>query len=836
MIEFGIVGLGSWGLCVLERTVVRARQSSARIRVHLIDPGQLGGGVYSVGQPDYLVLNNPCSQLSLYASPNSDEHPPYAVGLYEWAVVRGFRWVGHDCRVGREGEPIQPTDYLPRRLMGEYLVWFYDTLLADAPQNLEIVRHYAAAVDISPEIGGRESVLLDNGEAVSVDHVVLTSGHTFNDEPESATGTVRYLRPYPVEYFDDSLPEGSSVAVAGMGLVAFDVLTALTVGRGGTFVPTGARKRYLPSGREPLIHLYSRSGVPYCAKSAHGLDPYGNYQPVVCTPEAFAELAHPGGSPFRRQVNFRTEMLPLLFAEMQARYHTHAAYLKGGAEESAAVRALLRSGWVGGRFGDAVGKLELLYGRFDPADHVFAGADRHYTSSCDYQSQVYDLIESDLDEALAEGGSPVKAAQEVLRILRDQLRSVIEFGGLSLESYIDFQSNVRGRINRLEAGPPAMRSQQLLGLIDAGVVRMDLGPDPEITSSGDGAVLRSTHLDRRTEVGVDGVVRGPPRSPVVGPIGLTAAQPPVCQRTSDPAQLRSHPGGQRCHQRGLPSIRCRGPPAAESLTARRAHRGRALLHPLPAIAAQPSAGGARRPGLRGVDHRLTTTPPEPGGGHPVARLNAWSMSAMRSSTCSKPIDRRMVSGRMPAAMSSAGESWRWVVDAGWMASDLASPRLRSLLNSCSESKNTRPASSPPAAPKVMMDGTRLQVPLYQLVIRVIGEAGEADPLDPRVRVEVRGDRPGVGLCRSSRTAIVSSPCSSWKAPKGERVAPVLRSWMERARTVKGRSGKSRANTTPWKAGSGSLNIGKRSACSVHGNRPPSTITPPVWCRDRPRTW
>ena len=108
-------------------------------------------------------------------------------------------------------------------------------------------------------------------------------------------------------------------------------------------------------------------------------------------------------------------------------------------------------------------QLESVYGRSIPTSHVFAGAGRHYASSTDYQAQVYEMIETDLDEALAEGGSPVKAAQEVLRILRDQLRSVIEFGGLSLESYIDFQSNVRGRINRLEAGPPPLRSQQLLG-------------------------------------------------------------------------------------------------------------------------------------------------------------------------------------------------------------------------------------------------------------------------------------------------------------------------------------------------------------------------------------
>ncbi|HUJ67785.1 MAG TPA: FAD/NAD(P)-binding protein, partial [Acidimicrobiales bacterium] len=70
MTEFGIVGLGAWGLCVLERTVHRARKTGASVRVHVIEPGQLGGGVYSTSQPDFLVLNNACGQLSLYASPD----------------------------------------------------------------------------------------------------------------------------------------------------------------------------------------------------------------------------------------------------------------------------------------------------------------------------------------------------------------------------------------------------------------------------------------------------------------------------------------------------------------------------------------------------------------------------------------------------------------------------------------------------------------------------------------------------------------------------------------------------------------------------------------------
>ena len=508
MIEVAIVGLGSWGLCVMERTVDRARRTGTPVRLHVIEPAQLGGGVYSAEQPDYLILNNACGQLSLYAAPDGDAAPPYAVGLHQWAMVGGYRWVGYECRAGAGGDPIRPTDYLPRRLMGEYLVWFYDTLLDYAPPNLEIVRHYAAAVDISPAVGGREAVLLDNGTTVTVDHVVLTSGHTFNDE-SVAHGGVQYQPAYPIESLEQSVPAESSVAVAGMGLVGFDVLTALTIGRGGTFEDRGTdRLRYLSSGREPSIVLYSRSGAPYCAKSATGVDPYGQYQPVVCTSDEFAALTNPGGSATRRHVDFRAELLPLLFAEMQARYYLQAALLAGGEAESAKVRAALRQAWLDGHYEKVVDGLEPRFGRFDPAAHLFAGSDRTYTSTTDYQAQVCEMVEADLTEALYPGGSPVKAAQEVLRILRDQLRSVIEFGGLSLDSYIEFQANVRGRINRLEAGVPPMRSQQLLALLDAGVVRIPLGPNPAAAPCANGIRLSSTVFDEPIEVTVDAVVRG----------------------------------------------------------------------------------------------------------------------------------------------------------------------------------------------------------------------------------------------------------------------------------------------------------------------------------------
>ena len=101
------------GLCVLERTVSRARQVGTPVRLHLVEPAQLGGGVYSAEQPDFLVLNNACGQLSLYVAPDGDALPPYAVGLHPWAVVRGYRWVGYSAASAPEVTPSCPPITCP---------------------------------------------------------------------------------------------------------------------------------------------------------------------------------------------------------------------------------------------------------------------------------------------------------------------------------------------------------------------------------------------------------------------------------------------------------------------------------------------------------------------------------------------------------------------------------------------------------------------------------------------------------------------------------------------------------------------------------------------------
>lgn len=515
MLRIAIIGLGPWGLCALERVVSTARQEvgpGVNVAVHVIEPGIPGSGVYDVAQPDYLLLNNPCGELSLYPFETEADQPLYGVGLFDWAVQRGYRWVGDQCVIDPRGQPLEPHHFLPRRLMGEYLQWFYRALLADTPRGIHIVHHPTAATDLVPRRDGGEQVRLANGETVTVDHVIVTSGHTANQPPE---GTESDLDPYPVWSYTDAVDAGESVVVSGMGLVAVDVVTALTVGRGGEFVDNGGELHYRPSGREPRIQLFCRSGLPFTAKSVTGKDRSEVYKPVICTTEALEALSGRSNGR-RRSVDVRQELLPLLFGEMYARYYAQRAFqVSGTAAAGAAVREQLEAAWAERRFDEDLARLRARLGYFD-AEELFFGHQRAYRSSADYESFVYGSLVDDLREAeVPDGASPVKSAAQVFRIFRDRMRPVVELGGLTLGSYLDFNGDICSRIHRLIAGPPALRTRQMLALLDAGIVRTPYGPAPsrartrsDLDASACRTRIFSTALEQPHTEDVDAVIRG----------------------------------------------------------------------------------------------------------------------------------------------------------------------------------------------------------------------------------------------------------------------------------------------------------------------------------------
>ncbi len=473
-----VVGLGSRGLSVLERIVTLAKKAgpaAGEVRVEIIDPTCTGAGIHAPGQPDYLLLNTTCAQVSMFPDAHTVGAAVDAPGpsLYEWAISRGLRLDADGFSVGQHGRAIRPTDFLPRRLLGEYLAWFFDQVRERAPEHVRLVVHRSTAVELSATPDGGLAIGLADGTRVAVRYAYLTTGYTPNAGPDPALPGAHRLIPEPYVLPDRVavVDPGRSVAINGFGLSTMDLMSCLTVGRGGRFVENGDQHWYLPSGREPTILMYSRSGVP-CRARPLVTRFEAPYEPLVLTRASIDALRDARGGP----LDFDADVLPLIHTELRIAYRRCQARLAGGDAEPALLREL-----AGQRIG---GVLDDLDRRLDPFDApaTFAGsAGMLLDDSAAYQKWLSDLVRRDLAEGvLGFAGSPVKAALDILRDLRDTIRYIVDYGGLTERSLDEFTLRTVPLMNRAVVGPQYERHSELLALMAAGIVQVPFGPAPDV--------------------------------------------------------------------------------------------------------------------------------------------------------------------------------------------------------------------------------------------------------------------------------------------------------------------------------------------------------------------
>lgn len=508
-----IVGLGSRGLGVLERVITLSRLAgpgAGRVDVHVVDPTCGGEGVHHLDQPDYLLLNTTCAQVSMFPGEHSVGSEVDTTGptLYDWVTERGLRIGDDGFSVGPHGRPIRPCDFLPRRLLGEYLCWYFRELLARAPDHVRVVCHRGQAVDLTDGPDGGLVVTLADGTTVAAGHAFLTTGYGTREDPDTPGAERVVPAPYPLPGRTADIRPGETVAIGGFGLTAMDVLAGLTVGRGGRYVTDGAELRYVRSGREPEVLLYSRSGLP-CRARPLVVEFGPPYRPVAFTPAAVDALRVRRGGP----LDFDADVLALVLTEMRVAYHRCVARNAGA--EAALVAELSAAG-------DLLALLDELDRRHGPFDALatFEGSagmllDDHQI----YQKWLTGVLRADLAEGLLGFvASPVKAALDVLRELRDTFRHVVDFGGLTPASLDEFTLRTMPALNRAVVGPQYERHAELLALIEAGLVRVPFGPDPALTWDGKAGRWRieSTRLAEPYSTEADWLVRAHVRPPSVG--------------------------------------------------------------------------------------------------------------------------------------------------------------------------------------------------------------------------------------------------------------------------------------------------------------------------------
>lgn len=451
MHTIAIVGMGSRGLSVLEQLLGLAREwPGQRLLVEIFDPQEPGGGLHWAEQPDYLMLNTMAGQLTAFSTAFPVSTAPMP-GFLQWCHAQGIV-LDERGHLGSAGRPVAYGDFVPRKLLGRYLQDSYRLLLELCPAHIEIRHHAERIVACRPR--GEGYVLRDeHGDSYEADGMFLTTGHdTAGQDALMAAGG-------PVT--------GQRVAIEGLGLTAMDTLAALTQGRGGRYVRDGQRWRYQASGSEPQLFLFSRSGLPFHARPQWQEGKSPGLPRLYFTAAAIDTLRKAGGD---RRLDFRRDLLPLIADEMRARFY-QAKARQFGAQHMAQLQVRL-CGAMEKPVRDALfAQLAETYGDFDP--YQWMSSEGWQGDARDYADWFRQWIDSDL--ALSRLGtrhSPLKQALEVWRDYRDLLRLAVDHDGLDEASTLDFYGCWAGVSNRLVGGPQKERYEDLLALIDAGVVQV----------------------------------------------------------------------------------------------------------------------------------------------------------------------------------------------------------------------------------------------------------------------------------------------------------------------------------------------------------------------------
>jgi uncharacterized NAD(P)/FAD-binding protein YdhS len=480
-VQIGIIGAGPRGLTVLERIVANQRaHPSGPIEVLLFDPNEPGVGCHDPAQSEHLSVNTVACQITQFSDPSVIGAGPVLQGpsFYQWLRDQPR---APSASAG-PGAAVVADAYYPRSLFGRYLHWVFHYLCALVPAHMK-VRFIKSAVTRAERGADGNWVLSTPDGAFRADFVMLTTGHSKparsaasgrRSGPASGRGhsTVVVEDPYPIQQRLSFIAAGMTVAIEGMGLTACDVLTELTLGRGGRFVASSANGEttYIRSGNEPRIIAFSRSGLPLSARAVNQKGVSIQYRPQFLLAAKLRELRT------TRKLDFEHDILPLLIADMQYAYYE--AYLRERRDPLAIL--LFCNQFV---CADAA-KREALIGQYVPANdrlcwqRLVAPVPRSaLTTRRAFRTWLAGHLRQDLAEA-AKGNldSPLKAASDVLRDLRDTLRAAIDFGGLTEASHRWVLSKFVPVMNRVAVGPPAGRIAEMLALMEAGVLQADWGP------------------------------------------------------------------------------------------------------------------------------------------------------------------------------------------------------------------------------------------------------------------------------------------------------------------------------------------------------------------------
>ncbi|WP_375433442.1 FAD/NAD(P)-binding protein [uncultured Friedmanniella sp.] len=514
-----LVGMGPRGAALLERLISNAAADDrGPVEVHLVDPFPPGGGrVWRDAQSELLRLNTTAEDLTAFVDHSVAIEGPVTPGptFYEWCRTFGADLAEPALRA--EAAALGPLDFPSRRLASAYFGYAHERSRRAAPTSVEIITHAQRAVDVRPAAdGNRERVVLEDGETITADAVVLLNSHVDVRPAPPYAALAAFADDHGLTYVPPGyggdldlglVGAGQDVIVRGLGLDFVDVLVLLTEGRGGRFKPVGdGRLRYERSGAEPHLMIGSRRGVPYHAKPMYWLQTAKPTTTTFCTSAAVAGLVARG-----TMIDFRADLWPLIGREVTWAYYTELALGHPGrvsvpwADFSATFAELAWGSkayerWIASVVPDPADRLDL-----EALDRPLAGV--QVPDRAALAEVIRGYLRRDLarrqDVTFSADLGAFHALLAVLPVIGPALASPRMDPRSLLE---DFFGWFMGFFSFYASGPPPDRLEQLLALEEAGVVTflgagLEIATDPDRrafvarSSSVPGEVLAQTMID-----------------------------------------------------------------------------------------------------------------------------------------------------------------------------------------------------------------------------------------------------------------------------------------------------------------------------------------------------
>ncbi len=513
-VELAIVGAGPTASSLLERLSANAPELLAGrpLRVHLIDPHRAGTG--RVWRPDLhplLWMNSMAEDVTMFTDDSVQCEGPLRPGpsLHEWAEEVDDVTLAALCspELAAEIRGLSAMTFPTRLVQSVYLDWFHREVLASLPNGVEVVVHERRAIDVRDGANGTQCVVLEGvDDPLPADVVVLSLGHLDAAPGPSGDALARFASAHGLSYLPPGhtaeqdlsvLEPGDDVIVLGFGQAFTDLVILLTEGRGGRFVEVGdGSLRYEASGREPVVHVGSRRGVPYRSKLDYRLQAAPAPLPRFLDEVAIERLLARDGP-----VEFRRDLLPLVRKEVGWAYY-HELF-NAHPERTSMAWEDFAERYAATDDTDEIDRL-VTHGVPDPTDRFDVDALNRPLAELRFASadETHRHIARHVVDDVARRTDPTHSAD--LGAFMGLLTSFGALGRIAASGRL----TARSRIEELgtwwfsffmyyASGPPPARLRQFLALADAGVLRF-VGADISVTAdAGDRALRRPQHEPSR---------------------------------------------------------------------------------------------------------------------------------------------------------------------------------------------------------------------------------------------------------------------------------------------------------------------------------------------------